>query len=349
MSEDKAMTNPGPMGWGVRTPPRVSSLMEKAALEMFYEQAPRFFTERVRKDPIPAVLAKVKDLQSADGWDNGFSFPHFERLLNQDKTFDWIPQLIGSCVASGGGVVVVQRALAELFLLDQENQALLGGQYLGPSSFSPFLPYSYRAGRRLVPINGGRSNGADDGSLCSYHIRGLMEGMLPCSTLALQSDRFPEPTSMPLYRQWGADDRLFNQFNSIARGSMQLLESTQNKLGDDVVRNLLAFKPAMVCSDWAFRPDYQHPTLRWMGQPVWIYRRDTSTSWAHNMSFVGALSHNNTWYIVVQNTWGDFHKNGRYFVVPASLVDAWLRTQFSESMTIGELRLSPNAPAIEFL
>jgi len=279
------------------------------------------------------LLSQVERVQDADGIENGFSFIHLATALF-GKPLEWKKQLIGSCVASGDMRTTSYRMLAEIFLLNDPEQ-LPGVDIEGTDAFAPFAPFSYRAGRKRGNLNSG------DGSYCSVHIRGKMEdGILFCNS-GVESDTYPEPQSTRLYREWGNSNSLLEKWKPKA-SEIKQIETEEVKTFDDV-KDLLTvhYKPLNICSNWGFAPSYKHP--KWVlenGDPVWIYKR--SGSWAHNMSIVGCVEIDGSWYVIVENSWGKTHKNGRYFVVTADTMSSWLKS--ASCLSVGEIDLLDNFP-----
>lgn len=326
---------PGKMGWWLNEneSPMRTKAIERRFWDEFGSKNPARVARSEPKAADPLILTMVKEQQTKQNIGSGISLiALFLCILGQIPK--WLAQIIGSCVASGGMRVCTIRSLWEIVVLGQPEETL-GNNWTGVDNINHFAPYSYRAGRRLGGLNGG------DGSFCGAHIKGLMEyGFLPCSTAGLASDAFPEPQSASLYRKWGNSNQLLEQFAPEGK-KFDLLESERITSPEDLKEvTVVHFKPCMVCSDWAFKPDYQHrELLDEEGRPLWIYTRDRSNSWPHNMSLVAAIECNGKWFVIVFNSWGpNAHRNGHYFVVPLELVGDWIRDG-AEIRTIGDLAL----------
>ena len=337
---DNSVANPGEMGWGEEIQsPATKFAEEQKNFQMIAESDPDFVTRRETMAENAGIVKSVKDLMLADGMVGGFCARYVEKVIF-GKHFDWKAQLIGSCVASGGMRLMARRALIEVFMLN-DPEDIFGTSIVGINNVAPFGPYSYRAGRRLANMNSG------DGSYCSVHVKGANQfGILPCSTPGLVSDDFPEPQNTTLYRNWGNSNSYMDKF--VETGKLYKLLETELVKDVDQTKIVLVEqkKPLMICSMWAFRPDYQHPTWKLSdGTPVWIYKRDTSTSWAHNMSVDGFITGpDNKEYVLIENSWGmNAHKNGPYFIIPVQLYASWCNN--SEQQTIGEIDLTNISPA----
>jgi len=327
---------PGKMGWGEDTDTDESRLVrEQRAFEALSNAYPDRINTATEPDYNENHFNIVKKLMQEDGIDNGFSANHVEKAVF-DNYLLWLEQLIGSCVGSGGGRVVTQRTLIEVFLLN-EPEEILGTKLIGTNNVCPFIPFSYRAGRKIGGINRG------DGSFCGAHIEGLMKyGSLPCSTPGIVSDAFPEPQNTSTYRNMGNSDELLTKFGPEAK--VFLMEDTIKITDGDQGKDALTkfFQPAMICSNWAFEPDYKHASWKFAdGTPVYIYKRNTRTSWAHNMSIVAVVEAYGKWWVFVKNSWGmKAHKSGDFFVIPFDLYGSWCRV--AEQSSIGNLRLRPS-------
>lgn len=336
------------MGWGLETDTNVDRMMaEDLAAERLEENAPHICKSSGAKPVINQELFnKIVKLMDDLGMDEGLDLTFIEIAI-YGSFLEWLRQLIGSCVASGEMRVSTTRMMWEIFVLG-ELEELFGTVLAGPQSFAAFAPYSYRAGRRLGNMNGG------DGSYCSVHVEGMLKyGKLPCFTPGLteDSDTLPEPQNENTYRRWGgsAGNALMDKYASTAKRFL-LTESERNTNDTDMAKNRLIteFKPSMICSDWAFKPDYQHPTLKNPdGSPMWIFKRDTSTSWAHNMSVVAFFACKGQWFVKIRNSWGmKFHKGWDYFVVPIEVFKSWLTAQYTDSRTIGNITLVQSVPPV---
>lgn len=330
---DGAVSSPGPMGWWYDPHESVHTTLyrERVALEKGLEVAPNRYKPLVQNKPVNEwLLKKYQEFQATFGIDEGFdSYLYLQMILG--KVPKWVQQFIGSCVASGGMRAITMKSVTEITLLG-DNEETLGQYFDGTDNINTFAPYSYRAGRKIAGING-----FGDGSICGPHIQGLMtDGFLPCNTPGLQSDVFPEPRNERLYKEWGANNNLLDKF--VKEGKVfDLLNSSPIKTGEDWEEAVKRFETAMICSQWAFEPDYQHPQWKLPdGTPIWIYKRNKRTSWAHNMTVCGRIKAFGRWWVRILNSWPESsHKNGFYFIIPMELFVEWLRQASSQS--IGDL------------
>lgn len=244
---------------------------------------------------------------------------------------------VHNCVASGDMRTTVYRMLAEVFLLNDPEQ-LPGIDIDGLDSMAFFAPFSYRAGRREAGINGN-----SDGSLCIPHIRGKMKfGHLPCSAKGLQSDTFPEPQNQRLYKEWGANNRLMDQFLEEA-GKYKLLESEPVKQPEDSSTLICDhFKPHNICSMWGFKSSKQLDCRGTNGKPIFQWTRSREP-WAHNMSVVGYFTIRGNRYAEIENSWANYHNGNQTFLVAEDEYAKWLRD--AECQSVGEIDMDDNAPA----
>ena len=326
---DLAMDKPGETGW-------LGSDGDRRLYDEGVEQTPSLFVRRPPKQVIDAgALADVKSIQQKDGIEGGISLRHIENYVFGEQ-LAWLAQIIGSCVGSSFMRGAAIRTLWESFVLGDPEE-IWGTKLVGTNNVAPFAPYGYRAGRKIGGLNGG------DGSFCSAQIRGAQQyGILPCSARGLVSDAFPEPQNARTYRQMGNSDQFLGEFANQA-GQHRLLETEKvNDIGAAQVLVTEHFKPLQICSMWAFRPDYNHPSWQLEdGDPVVIYKRDRSTSWAHAMLISGFVQAANQWFVIVMNSWGQrAHRNGDWFAIPADLFASWLRD--AECMSIGDIELTDN-------
>lgn len=329
---------PGPMGWGLSNytaQQRVTE--EKRAFEALANLVPK----RLMRQPAKKVInQKLLDQVHADikaaGFDGGFSFRFLYKAVMKE-TPGWLAQLIGSCVASGDMRTTVYRMLAEVFLLNDPEQ-LPGIDIDGRDAMAFFAPFSYRAGRREAGIDGN-----SDGSLCLPHIRGKMKyGHLPCSAKNLQSDTFPEPQNQRLYKEWGANNRLMDQFLAEA-GKYKLLESEPVKQPEDSSTLICEhFKPHNICSMWGFQSLRKLDCRGTNGQNLYQWTRSREP-WPHNMSVVGCLTFRGTRYWDIDNSWSNFHNGNPDFLVEENEYARWLRD--AECQSVGEIDMDDNAPA----
>jgi hypothetical protein len=329
-----------PMGWGQpwqTTQERIDDERDARA-KLAYESPLALMRRTAKEIKNEALYKRVLELMAQDGMEGGFSFLHLHEAVF-GKLPDWLPQLIGSCVASGDKETTAGRMLAEAFLFHQP-ESLPGHTTNSPENLSFFAPYSYRAGRKLAGING-----TGDGSLCVPHIKGKMQfGHLPCNSPGLTSDAFPEPQNQSLYRSWGATDRFLDQYSSMG-GKFKLLESEEvRNPGQLWTLSTEHLKPANICSMWAFKRGPKHPTWQTRdGQPVYIWVRDTRDEWAHNMSRMGYVTVGGKKYGIVKNTWGPYHDGRSWFVIDEDTDEAWLSQ--AECQSVGDIDMA-DSPAV---
>lgn len=331
--EDMATDQPGPMGWG--TDGVKQSEAEKAYQDSFASLDPQMYVGNPAREPIDsAAVEAIKALQEKDGIEGGLSLSHIEPFVFGEK-LNWLKQLIGSCVGSSFMRIATLRMLFESFVLGDPEE-IFGTKLVGTNNVAPFAPYGYRAGRKLGGLNSG------DGSFCSVQIRGAKEyGILPCSAPGLVSDAYPEPQNTRTYREMGNSNSFLEKFKPQAT-NFRLMESEQVRSADQAKTLIIDhFKPLQICSMWAFTPDYTHSSWRMAnGDPVVIYTRDRRTSWAHAMSIVAFVQVSGKWFVIVKNSWGNAHRNGDWFAIPADLFDTWVRD--AECMSIGDIEMTDN-------
>lgn len=311
---------------------------ESREFDRLANDAPKNLMRREARQVLnTSLFARVQQIQQENGIDSGFCFLYLYQALFGEQA-KWLPQLISSCVASGDMRTTVYRMLAQVYLLN-DPEHLPGINTEGRNSMAFFAPYNYRAGRREGNIRGRRG-----GSLCLPHIRGKMKyGHLPCNTPGLESDTYPEPQSTSDYTQWGRNNRKMNQFVSAASKFLLLESEPINHIDSQETTILDHFKPSNICSNWAFKPDYRHPTWRdEYGDAIWIFTRDHDDEWKHNMSVVGFVTVNGVDYVIIENSWGQIHKGKRWFTITADEYSTWVRHNSSVVQTVGEIDLEDN-------
>jgi hypothetical protein len=310
---------------------------ERRAFDELAEIVPERCMARDPKPVNQELLSKVEAIQQANGIESGFCFLYLWQAVFGTQP-NWLAQLIGSCVGSSQMRVAAYRMAAEVFLLN-DPETIFGTTIVGQDNVAPFAPYHYRAGRKFAGINGN-----SDGSTCGGQSKGAMAyGFLPCSTPGLQSDTFPEPQNTRLYKQWGANDTLLEQFASHGKKFVLMEASAVRNAADAKTQIVDGHKPASICSMWSFVPDYQHPTWKdEQGQPVWIWKRGIQP-WAHAMSLIGYVVVNGKAFVIIENSWGNYHRGRKWFAIPAELFDTWCRS--ADCRTTGEIDMSDNPPA----
>ena len=314
---------PGPQGyWKNRhDEPERTVAEDRAMLARMEDLVPNRFSFQGEPEPDPEILQgcyAIRDQEGVtDGWDCRWLEQFAGVLIDQTPA-----QIIGSCVATSHIKLLATRMLHEIVLLGKA-QEFLGRDITGQESLLPFGPYSYRTGRKYAGING-----RGDGSTCSGQMRGTMAlGFLPCDTTSLQSDFFPEPKDRNLYRAWGANDSLMNQFSEQAQ-KFDLVEAPQITTADLMKRSLMEFKPVQICSGWGFGRTNKRLSN---GRYIWTRRG----SWAHSMQIIAVILLDGDWYGVVRNQWGKYHDNFVDFYVDFNEVERWIRQ--ASAMAIGNI------------
>ena len=327
----------GPMGWGIENEPVEKWLtMERRAYEQIAAVAPKYLMRAEPKEPNKKILSDIQSLQKQNGIDAGFCFLFLAAIVHK-QFIPWLAQLIGSCVASGDVRTTTYRMMTEVYLLN-DPESLPGEDLSGRKGMCFFAPFNYRAGRREAGING-----FSDGSLCLPHIKGKMKyGHLPCSTPGLNSDAFPEPQDTSTYKEWGAKNTLMDQFASEASRYALLNSEKVTDTSDATFLMTELFQPFNICSSWSFVPDYEHLSWDITGKRVWIYKRGRQP-WHHNMSVVGIVEVGGKWFVIIENSWGNAHKNGTFFVITIELFGEWLKS--AQCQSVGEIDLSDNESA----
>ena len=332
-------------GYGLidQTPDQILELEQQATARMKAAQPSLFQTRAPQPVVNTALMQKVKDLMSADGLEDGFSFRYLQQAVFGEE-LKYKPQKIGSCVASSSMRNIGDRALAEVTLLDHPEE-LDGTVIVGKKNLLTYGPYSYAAGRTVGGITGGRAGGQDDGSFVSAHIQGLMSyGALLCSDPALEASNYPEPTldsrGDQLYRDWGKDATLLNGFKN-SENRIFLAESNDVAGFDAVKEALMNFKPISVGSALAVRQERAIKGLSFNGKQAYQAFQDPNDEWQHAMGICGVWKYKGQWFGEVRNQWDLFHQNRTqdYFILSADFIDSWVQANVGTFKTIGELQM----------
>lgn len=280
-------------------------------------------------DPAPAGDLSKPQKKRADNlrkempWQVGWTFAVSERKI-YGKINKRGPQNMGNCVGYAKCLILAARMSHEL-AVEGDLETRFGSKNVG---FVPYIPYSYGAGRCLS----GNMCGGGDGSYCSVSFRAAMDhGFLPCDTPGLQGP-FPQPSSR-IGRLFGSSKRELMKWRDKAV-VFDLEHSHRVQSEDDMwVTITERFMPVEICSNWGFRAGSREG---WDDFQFHIHRR--SGSWAHAMQIIAAFEHPNTGerYYMVANQWGNYHKDGWWFVVDSDTMRQWLRQ--ADARAAGEIK-----------
>lgn len=316
------------LGWWEHDtdPPHLTLFREEQAFGEMEDALPERFGAQPVGEVDKGVLVSLKTAMAEDGIENGSMELRYIEKVALDRIIPWLRQLIGSCVASGSMRNLATRSLIDILLLGDPEERL-GDMSSGVNNLAPFAPYHYGWGRRFAGIRGG------DGSTCQGQIKGLMtKGFLPCDTTGLKSDAFPEPQDRSTYRSWG-NGRNLERFETAGK-QFDLIESERITSGDHLRTKIVdEYKPCMICSSWAFKPVKRHK------DGFWIYTRNRSDSWSHNLGLDGIrIASDGLILVRVGNSWGEnAHKDGSFFYITLEEAHRWLKNSMCRS--IGDLRL----------
>jgi hypothetical protein len=330
----------GPMGWGVDTMQDDERLQkEQSIIKANQDHSPVFWSRRPSRMMPAGLQQRLEDshqkrnMSYADGSID-------LRLITEiafGELWQWMAQIIGSCVESGGNRAWTLSQLWQI-VASGDPEEPLGKMRLGVDTVSHYGPLSYGLGRR----RGGLRRG--DGSWCGVQVESYMQdGVLDCNTPQLhritgtsQQD-FPEPQNGSLYRAFGSWQYLDDL---LPYCDYRLLEAVDVNDAQQSVELLRAFKPHMICSNWGFGP-----TSRKINGYT-VYRRQGS--WAHNMTIAGVIvGEDGNIYIIVLNSWGpNAHRDGEIFVIPIELYSQWLRD--ASCIAIGDIDLPDSTPNMTF-
>lgn len=250
------------------------------------------------------------------------------------------PQIIGSCVASGGARAFALRMLFEV-LARGDLETVMGSELYGDNSFISYAPLNYGEGRKFANIRGG------DGSYCEVHVRSLKLGVVDCNDSRL--DRYadhprdlPEPQDTRTYRDFGNWQHL-NDFPPATRQAK--LTSAERITDVDRLWKVQTemFAPCMVCSNQGFGPKRHLDSLG-------ITEYGFQGNWAHNMTIGGGLSLNGNRFFEVDNSWGmNAHRpvpglgGGPSFFISYETMKRWLNN--AVVIALLEIDLADSVPS----
>lgn len=334
---DEVLFN-GPGGWGFSD----ESLADKERREHYGREIlerdmPVAMRAGPAADPMPEMLAKWNEFQKSKG-----RFPGScdWSLLDEfcfNKKLNWLPQLIGSCVASNTFRGWVARAMYQIVLLGAAEE-YLGRNEFADKNFSFYVPFSYGSARRRGNMRGG------DGLYCDVMATTLLkDGVLPCDTPKLleilkatsnaDTNDFPEPQSTSFYRAWG-DWKYLDDVKQYADYPLESCPFVTNV--DELRTHLKAGSPCFFCSGIAIRKVGTHP------DGFTIHARDPGNSWAHNMCFHGFFlaSDGEEFFRFSNESWG---VDVIYNVKTAEVAD-WFKNRRPSCAAIGMIRAPKSAP-----
>lgn len=323
-------------------PEHEAILLEERAFGELEEDIPVLM--RARQDPawMPEMKAKWDEFQKSKGRHEGSADWSLLDEFVFGKPIVWLPQIIGSCVASNTFRPWVTRFMIQIVLRGQA-QEYLGRNEFGPENLSFYAPWSYGMMRR----RGGLRRG--DGGFCAPMAETLLkDGVMPCNTPALRdllkrlnvagSRDFPEPQTnrgAAVYREFGAWKYL-DDLKPYA--DYPCRETIKIRSAEQLSEALQSGKPAFVCSMEAITKIGTHP------DGFAIHARDPRNSWAHNMSVNGEFlaSNGDRFFRWCNQSWGDQHTYNRRFDEVAQR----LRTGALEMVAIGEIDGPQSAPPL---
>ena len=289
-------------GWGYRAENESTRLLrEKRKFEKIQRDLPKAFETREAKSMSPEMLKKWNDFQSSKGrGKDSFDWSLLDEFVT-GKPLVWLPQIIGSCVASNTFRPYCTRQMYEIVLQGQPEE-YMGRNEFGPQNFGFYAPFSYGMARKRADMRGG------DGLYCAPMVETMVkDGVLSCNVpelfeltrkLKVNDDRdFPEPQSAAIYRQFG-DHKHIDKLAPYA--DYRIVEAPMVTNVDQFIDLLKAGKPMFVCSMEAIHKVGTHAD----GFP--IHKRNPRDQWAHNMSFQGGFyaSDGNLYIRESNESWG---------------------------------------------
>lgn len=326
-------------GWGPSDSTTVEDriLHERRGFERLYSDMPVLYAARTEPELQADALAKWNVYQDANGRSAGSCDLSLLISYVWGRDYNWLPQIIGSCVLSNTFRPWVARASYQIGLRGDASE-FLGRNEFSLHNLSFYAPYTYGEARRRAKLKGG------DGLYCEAAYASLSKaGVLPCSVPALtdlltklkvsgEAD-YPEPQSKTVYRAFG-DWQYIDELSKYC--DFRLLETVSVTSVDALLAAHKSFKPASVCSPVAIKKIGTHK------DGFDIYARDLNNTWLHNMSFEGfrIASDGNVFSRLMNKSWGP----DRAYNVPVEEVGSWFKNGILSVQTIGDIDLPRSAP-----
>jgi hypothetical protein len=326
-------------GWGPRDNTSIEDRLmhERRGFDRLYSDMPVLAAQRSEAPLTNLMAERWEQFQS----DKGRGAGSYDLTLVQEfvwgKAFDWLPQIIGSCVLSNTLRPWVTRSSYQIGMRGDGNE-FLGRNEFTPYNLSFYAPFSYGEARRRAKMKG------SDGLYCEAAYDSLTKcGVLPCSVPALMdllkklnvaSDKdYPEPQSKTVYRAFG-DWQYIDELTKYC--DFRLLETKSVTTLDALLAAHKEFKPASVCSAVAIRKIGTHK------DGFDIHARNPNDVWMHNMSFEGFfLSSDGKLFVKLSNkSWGP----NAVYNLPVEEVDGWFKRNMLTVQTIGEIDLPKSVP-----
>lgn len=325
------------LGWAPTDPIDQALAKERRGMERLAADMPVAFAARDATPLVPEIEAKWNEFQVSKGRQAG----SFDMTLLEDfafgKNLAWLPQKIGSCVASNTFRGWVKRAVFQIILAGQSGEYLGRDEY-GAQSIAFYVAWTYGMARKRANMRGG------DGLYCEPMGESLLkDGVLPChspkllallKTLGADGEKdFPEPQSNAIYRAFG-DWKYIDDLASDA--CCRLLDTDHVTTADQYLDFAKAYKPAFQCSGIAVKKVGTHK------DGFAIHAQDQGNSWAHNMGVHGFfVASDGAIFIRISNeSWGD----EIVYNIPIEEYDRWMKKQLTSTMTIGEIDLNKSTP-----
>lgn len=276
-------------------------MRERMGQERLERDIPLMMRAGAPFEPLKEVVDKWNAFQQSKGrFPGSCDWSLLDEFVLKDVLI-WLPQIIGSCVASNTFRGWVIRLMYQITFLGMP-QEYLGRNQFGQLNYAFYVPWTYGAARKRVNMRGG------DGLYCEAMVESLLkDGVLSCSTPALvellkslgsngEKD-YPETQKASLYRAFG-DWRYIEELRQYADFP---LEACPYVTGADQLIEMLKFcRPVFHCSNLAIKKIGTHP------DGFAIHGRDPNDQWPHNMEFVGFFyaSDGELFFVFSNESWG---------------------------------------------
>jgi hypothetical protein len=301
----------GPQGWGDGTLTEAEMVRyeteyhERAAADMPVAYRSRPTTNRV----LPGVQRRWSEAMERKGMRADSMCLNTLEEITWGRKFDWLPQDIGSCVASNTFRVWVQRAIAQIAARG-DGEEYLGTAEFGPPSIAFYAPQTYGMARKRANML--RTLGADSAKM------------------------LPEPIGRPsLYRAFGNWEHIesLRQFCD-----SRLLASVKINSVDEHLEASKQMKTAFMCSMIAIRKTGTHK------DGFDVHGRNPNDRWAHNMGWSGHFydRSGNLFFILNNTSWGP----KAMYNIPAEELDRWYKAKLPTTMTLEEIDMPDSPPLV---
>lgn len=312
----------------------LKELSDRAKLE---DDLPVFCRTQAPAEPSKEIMERFSSFQESKGRGrDGRDWSLLDQFM-LGKELIFLPQIIGSCVASNTGRPWTIRFLYQIGILG-EGIEFLGKNEFGPDNFCFYMPFNYGAGRKRGNMRSG------DGMWCELMQQSLLkDGVIACNTPKLlditkslgvnREKDYPEPQNERVYRDFG-NWKYIEDLRPYADYTLEECPfvTTADQLWDLCEHCKLPF----VCSGIAIHKVGDHK------DGFAIHAQNQRDQWMHNMYCAGrwTASDGERFFRWGNDSWGPQHMYNIRFTE----VDRWYKRKLLTSAAIGRIRGPVGAP-----